>query len=87
MENTTSLQPVKDGKSMVFQNENAGVYMEIYEDKDNRQTWARGYKIWFNGILVESFKTWKAFEKDVRKRISVYNLQRDLEAEKELNEE
>ena len=86
MANTVSLQPVKEGHTMAFSNHETGAFMELWEDNDNPQTWARGFKIWFNGRLVDCLKTFKAFEKNVNKRISENQLQRDHKAEKELNE-
>lgn len=62
------------GEHFEFINEDGSVWMELHHRDDERNSWATGFYIWFNGKLISSPKTFKAFEMQVEKLKSKYNL-------------
>ena len=47
---------------------------EIYHEDPPGSSWATGFKIWFNGKLIHSSKTFPAFKKRLEKLIYDWNL-------------
>jgi len=43
-------------------------------EQDNTHTWVNGFKIWFNGELLHSSKTFKSFEKRLNILIEKWDL-------------
>lgn len=71
-------QSLKDGKEIIFDNERTFTddfrSAECSFRNDNKNTWANGFKISFNGALF-SFKTFNAFFKKLEQLRSDFNLE------------
>jgi len=76
------LQELKNGNTVLFSNEEH--QLSIREDniriarvefeQDNSNDWANGFKIWFNGKLIHSSKTFKSLQNRLDKLIDKWNL-------------
>ena len=69
---------LKEGKEIIFDNERTFIddfrRMECAFKKDNKNAWANGFKIHFNGESF-SFKTFDAFFRKFEKIKSNWNLE------------
>jgi hypothetical protein len=45
------------------------------EFDDNFQSWAKGFKIWFNGMLVHHSKTFSSMERKLNELKETWNLE------------
>ena len=65
-------EKLKSFDKVIFKNEGESLEAECFFDNSNN--WTRGFKIWFNGKLIHSTKTFKPLEKRLNKLIEKWDL-------------
>ena len=91
MNTTPTQQELKSGKQFLFNNENHQIMigdddirsaMICFDGEDSGlPSWGHGFKIWFNGALIHSCKTFKSLESRLGKLIEKWNLEPCLQEE------
>lgn len=65
-----------DNEKWCIENENDDFRgAEVFFSSNQLSGWDRGFKIWFNGKLIHSSKTFESMDKRLQKLISDWNLE------------